>query len=117
MEITYIFLIVGIVLCTLGILMIFGQPSILLARYEWFHKLIRKKMKSADRKLLSKWYSILFFVAGIPLTIGAIVGLILPDTFELFYLWLLLATGIVGLSIGIYFNISKRFIVYEENIE
>ncbi|MHA1420381.1 MAG: hypothetical protein ACTSPO_15810 [Candidatus Heimdallarchaeaceae archaeon] len=117
MENTYIFLIVGIVLSLLGVLMIFGQLSFFLIRYEWFHKLIRKNMKGADRKLLSKWYSILFFVAGIPLTIGAIVGLILPDTFEIFYLWMLLATGIVGISIGIYFNISKRFIIYEETIE
>ena len=97
--------------------MIFGQPSILLARYEGFHKLIRKNMKRANRKLLSKWMSILFFVAGVPLTIGAIVGLAVPDSFELYYLWLLLATLVIGIGIGLYYNISKRFIIYEEIIE
>lgn len=74
-------------------------------------------MRSADRKKLSKFYSILFFVAGVPIIIGAIIGFTVPDTFELFYLWLLLGTGIVGLSIGLYMNISKRFIIYEEQIE
>lgn len=111
------FLIAGIVLCALGILMIFGQPSFLLARYEWFQKLFRRNMKSADRERLSKFYSILFFVTGIPLTVGAIIGLIVPDTFELFYLWLLLALGVIGISIVLYFNVSKRFIIYEGNID
>lgn len=74
-------------------------------------------MKSADRERLSKFYSILFFVTGIPLTIGAIIGLIETDTFKLFYLWLLLALGVIGMSIAIYFNVSKRFIIYEENID
>lgn len=111
------FLIAGIVLCALGVLMIFGQPSILLARYEGFHKFIRKNMKSADRERLSKFYSIMFFVTGVPLTIGSIIGLIVPDTFKLFYLWLLLALVVIGMSIVIYFNVNKRFIIYEENIE
>ena len=117
LEITYIFLIVGSVLSLLGVSMIFGQPSFLLARYEWFHKLIRKNMKSADRRKLSIFYSIMFFGAGVPIIIGSIVGLTVPDTFELFYLWLLLGAGIVGLSIGLYFNISKRFIIYDEQVE
>lgn len=106
-------LIAGIVLCTLGILMMVGQPSFLLARYEWFQKLFRKTMKSVDREKLSKLYSILFLVTGIPLSIGAIVGFIVPDTFQLFYLWLLLAVGVIGISIAIYINVSKRFIIYE----
>jgi len=108
----YLF-IAGIVLFILGILMIFGQPSFLLARYEWFQKLFRKTMKSADREILSKFYAILFFVTGIPLSIGAIVGYILPDTFQLVSLWLMLAVGIIGISIAIYINVSKRFIIYE----
>ena len=70
-------------------------------------------MKSADREKLSKLYSIMFFVTGIPLSIGAIVGFIVPDTFYLVYLWLLLAVGVIGISIAIYVNVSKRFIIYE----
>ena len=106
-------IIAGIVLCTLGVLMIFGQPSFLLARYEWFQKLFRKTMKSADREILSKFYAILFFVTGIPLSIGAIVGFIVPDTFQLASLWLMVAVGVIGISIALYINVSKRFIIYE----
>ena len=115
--ITIYLLIAGIVLCTLGILMIFGQPRFLLLRYEWFQKLFRKNMKNADRKLLSKYYSLLFFVSGIPLTIGAIIGLIVPNTFEVFYLWLIISVVVIGVSIVIYINISKRFIQFERNAD
>ena len=108
----YVF-IAGLVLCALGILMIFGQPSFLLVRYEWFQKLFRKTMTSANRKTLSKWYAILFLVTGLPLSIGAIVGYIVPDTFELFSLWLLVTVGIIGIIIVLYINVSKRFIIYE----
>ena len=59
------YLIAGIVLCALGILMLFGQPSFLLARYEWFQKLFRKNMIRADRKAISRFYSLLFFVPGL----------------------------------------------------
>lgn len=74
-------------------------------------------MKSAERKKLSKYYSIMFFVTGVPITIGAIIGLAVPDIFESYYLWLLLGVFVVGMSIMLYFNISKRFIIYEEIIE
>ncbi|MHA1720010.1 MAG: hypothetical protein ACTSXK_10850 [Promethearchaeota archaeon] len=112
MNAMYVF-IAGLVLCALGILMIFGQPSFLLVRYEWFQKLFRKTMTSANRKTLSKWYAILFLVTGLPLSIGAIVGYIVPDTFELFSLWLLVTVGIIGIIIVLYINVSKRFIIYE----
>ncbi|QEE16841.2 hypothetical protein DSAG12_02671 [Promethearchaeum syntrophicum] len=93
--------------------MIFGQPSFLLARYEWFQKLFRKTMTSANRKSLSKFYAIMFLVTGIPLSIGAIVGYILPDTFELVSLWLVLAVGVIGINLALFINVSKRFIIYE----
>ena len=70
-------------------------------------------MQRADRKPLSKWYAIMFLVTGIPLIIGAIVGYIVPDTFQLVFLWLMLAVGVIGISITIYINVSKRYIIYE----
>ena len=109
-------LIVGIVLCVFGILMIFGQPSFLLARYEFFQKSIRKKMVEADREGLSKFYSILFFVTGFPLIIGAIIGFINSDIFELFSLWLFIALAGIGLIGIIYCNVNSIIIKYEENI-
>jgi len=109
-------LIVGIVLCALGILMIFGQPSFLIARYETFQKAIRKKMVSVDKEGLSKFYSVMFIVTGVPLIIGAIIGLINPEIYELFSIWLYIALAVIGI-IGIaYCNVGKRFIKYEENI-
>ena len=74
-------------------------------------------MESADKKLLSKYYSLLFFVGGIPLTVASVMGLFAPDAFKKFYLWLLLATGVVGIIIEIYINVSKRFIVFERNTD
>lgn len=112
MVITHI-LIVGIVLCALGILMLFGQPSFLLARYEGFHKAIRKNMKSANRESLAKFYSLLFLATGMPLTIGGIIGLIVAETYEIFSLWLYVVVGVIGISGLIYMNVSKKFIEYE----
>ncbi|MCK5304218.1 MAG: DUF3784 domain-containing protein [Candidatus Heimdallarchaeota archaeon] len=109
-------LIVGIILCALGILMIFGQPSFLIARYETFQKFIRKKMVGVDKEGLSKFYSILFVVTGVPLIIGAIIGFINPDIYELFSIWLYIALAGIGIIGIVYCNVGKRFIKYKEDI-
>ena len=108
-------LVAGIILLILGILMIFGQPRFILLRYESFHKFVRKKDVSVDEKRLSRFYSILFFVTGIPLLIGAIIGFINAEMFKEFSLWLVIAIAAVGVIGILYCNISKRFIVPLEN--
>ena len=104
------FLIISIVLFVLGFLMIFGQLKFLIARYEAFKKFIRRKEISVDGEGLSKFYSILFFVTGIPLLIGAIIGFINAEIFKEFSLWLVIAIAAIGVIGILYCNLSKRFL-------
>ena len=94
--------------------MIFGQPKFLIARYEAFQKFIRRKEISVDGEGLSKFYSILFFVTGIPLLIGAIIGFINAEIFKEFSLWLVIAIAAIGVIGILYCNVSKRFLKYLE---
>jgi hypothetical protein len=103
-------LIVGIILCLLGLLMLLGQLNFLIKRYEWFHNAIRKQKISVKRLALSKYYAILFFIAGIPLMIGGIIGFINPDNFKLFSIWLYITIAVIGVLGILYCNISNRFI-------
>ncbi len=103
-------LVIGIVLCLLGILMRVGFLNFLIDRYEAFHRAIRKKKFSVDREELSRFYSILFFVLGIPLLIGAIIGFINPDVYEIFSTWLFVAIAVVGIIGILYCNVNNRFI-------
>ncbi len=103
-------IIISIVLFILGFLMTFGQLNFLIDRYEVFHKAIKKKEFSVDREGLSNFYAILFFVLGIPLLIGAIIGFINPELYETFSVWLFVAVAVVGIIGILYCNISDRFI-------
>lgn len=103
-------LIIGIVLWVLGFLMIFGWLDFLINRYEVFHKAIRKKEFSVDREGLSKFYSILFFVLGTPLLIGAIIGFINSELYKTFSIWLFVAVAVIGMIGIVYCNVSSRFI-------
>lgn len=115
MEEHAITLIIGIVLCGLGILVMFTNLlNFFIARFEFFHKAIRKKEFSVDREGLSKFYAILWIVLGVPLIIGAIIGFINPESYKSFSMWLyivILAIGFIGI---LYCNFSNRFIQYEE---
>jgi len=109
-------LITGIVLCILGILMLFTSLlNFVIMRYEWFHKSIRKKDISIDKEGLSKFYSLLFFITGIPLLIGGIIGIASNDIFEIFGLWLFVAVAAVGVLGIVYCNLSNRFIIPAED--
>jgi len=108
-------LIIGIVLCVLGILMKVGWLNLLIDRYEGFQKAIRKNKLFVDKKGVSNFYSILFFLIGIPLLILAIIGFILPDTYELISTWMYLVLIVIGISGILYLNLSKRFIKPLEN--
>jgi len=108
-------LIIGIVLCVLGILMKLGWLKFLIDRYEGFHKAIRKNKFSVDKEGLSKFYSILFFVIGVPLLIVAIIGFIIPDSFKLISTWIYVVLIVIGISGILYLNISNRFIKPFEN--
>ncbi len=108
-------LIIGIVLCVLGILMKVGWLNFLIDRYEGFHKIIRKKKSVVDKERVSKFYSILFFVLGVPLLIGVIIGLIIPDSFKLISTWLYVVLIVIGISGILYLNLSNRFIKPLEN--
>jgi len=108
-------LIIGIVLCVLGILMKVGWLNLLIDRYEGFQKAIRKNKLFVDKKGVSNFYSSLFFLIGIPLLILAIIGFILPDTYELISTWMYLVLIVIGISGILYLNLSKRFIKPLEN--
>ena len=71
-------LIVGIVLCALGVLTKVGWLNFLISRYEWFQKVIRKKEFSLDKEGVTNFYIILFFVIGVHLLILGIIGFIVP---------------------------------------
>ena len=103
-------LIVGIVLCVLGILMKVGWLNFLISRYEGFQKAFRKKKFSVDKEGVSNFYSILFFVIGSPLLIVAIIGFIIPDSFKLMEFWIYVALVVIGISGILYLNLSNRFI-------
>ena len=115
MEEYAITLILGIILCVIGILMVFtGLLNFLVARFEFFHKIIRKKKFSVDKEGLSKFYAILWIVLGVPLIFGAIIGFINPESYKSISMWLymvILAIGFLGI---LYCNVSNRFIQYEE---
>ena len=108
-------IIISIVLFVLGFLMIFGLLDFLIDRYEVFHKIIRKKEFSVDREGLTNFYSILFFVSGIPLLIGGIIGFINPELYETFSIWLFVAVAAIGIIGILYCNVSNRFIKPLEN--
>ncbi|MHA1912476.1 MAG: hypothetical protein ACTSYA_12375 [Candidatus Kariarchaeaceae archaeon] len=115
MEEYAIALIVGIVLCGLGILMMFTNLLIfIIARFESFHKVIRKKEFKVDKEGLSKFYAILWIVLGVLLIIGAIIGFISHESYESFSMWLFVVIIAIGFTGILYCNISNRFIQYEE---
>jgi hypothetical protein len=103
-------LIVSITLFVLGFLMMLGMLDIIINRYEGFHRAIRKKEFSVDRKGLSNYYAILFFILGIPLLIGAIIGFINSELYNSFAIWLFVAVAVVGIVGILYCNVSSRFI-------
>ncbi len=101
---------IGLVLCVLGILMKVGWLNFLIDRYEGFQKAIRRKKFSVDKEGVSKFYSILFFVLGVPLLIVAIFGFIIPDSFELISTWIFVVLIVIGISGILFLNLSNRFI-------
>lgn len=103
-------LVSGLTLFALGFAMIFGQPSFLISRYEVFQNFVRRREITVNRDGLSKFYSFLFFILGTPLLIGAIIGLINPETFMIFSVWLVIAIAGIGVVGILYCNISNRFI-------
>ena len=103
-------LIIGIVLCVLGVLMRIGWLNFLIDRYEGFHKAIRKKQVSVDREGVSKFYTILFFVIGGPLLIVAIIGFISPESYNYISFWVFLTIVAIGITSIFYLNVSKRYL-------
>ncbi len=103
-------LIIGIVLCLLGLLMIVNQQNFMINRFEGFHKAIRKKEISVNKEGLSKFYAIYFFVIAVPILVLAIIGFIKPDIFELIYIWMFVAVAALGVIGILYCNLSNQFI-------
>lgn len=102
-------LIVGIVLCVLGVLTKVGWLNFLIARYEWFQKAIRKNEFSVDKERVVNFYLILFFVIGVPFLILGIIGFIVPIDENITF-WIIIALVAIGVLGIIYLNASKRFI-------
>jgi len=103
-------LIVGIVLCLLGVFVIVFRENFIVKRFEAFHKGIRKKKISINKKGLSIFYAILYFTVAIPLLVLAIIGFINPNLSEMVFVWVFVAVAATGLIGILYCNLSKRFI-------
>ena len=99
----------------MGFLIVISRFNIVLDRYEWFQRKIRKKKIRANRKKLSMFYSILYFSTGIPVIITAIIGFIYPDVYEQFSTWLWVVLIIVAIGGITYCNVTKRFFDSIEN--
>ncbi|MHA1737624.1 MAG: hypothetical protein ACTSXA_03480 [Candidatus Heimdallarchaeota archaeon] len=109
-------LIVGIVLCLLGIFMLIVPRNFIVSRYEGFHKAIRRNKEiSVEKERLAKFYAILYFVLAVPLLTLAIIGFTNKEIFDLIYIWLFVAVATLGLIGILYCNLSKRFIKLLEN--
>jgi len=112
----FISLLVGIILGIVAVLFRVGILKIIVKRYEWFQKVIRRKEITVDEKAVTLFYSNLCFVGGSILLIGIVLQLIASDNSTLISWW----TWIVCIGIGIvgilYLNINKRFIKEESDI-
>jgi membrane protein required for beta-lactamase induction len=104
---------VGIIMCVLAILMKLNVLNFVIARFEAFHKAIRKKPFSVDKKGLSNYYFILFLFVGVMFLIVALVQYIEPANIDTISLVLYILVIVIGLSGMLYMNISNRFIQYE----
>jgi len=105
-------LIIGIVFCVLGVFMKLGWLNILISRYEWFHKAIRKKEITVNKKGVTNFYTILFFVLGVFLLILGIVGFTSPNLIlDEISLWIWVGVIVIGVIAILYLNISRRFII------
>lgn len=100
----------SLVLITLGFIMLIGWLNFVIIRYEAFHRFIRKKEFRVEKERLKIFYSIIFFVTGVPLFIGAIIGLAIQHLFDVYSLWLYIAVAAIGLIGILYSNISNQFI-------
>ena len=110
-------LIVGLILCVLGILMKARKIDFILMRYEGFQKAIRKKKIEVDRDRLSKFYFSLFILLGSILLIAAIIQLIIPSSSENISFWIFVVVAALG-TIGIlYCNLSTRYLTSDQSIE
>ena len=104
-------LIVGIVLCLLGIMMIVWNNNIIIMRFESFQRFVRRNKKLEARKRgFAIYNAILYIVAAIPLLVVAIIGFVNTEYDIWVFIWTYIAVAFAGL-IGILFsNISKLFI-------
>jgi FtsH-binding integral membrane protein len=106
-------LIVGGILCVLGIFMRVGWLDIIISRYESFQKTIRKKNLRVDREGLAKFYSNTYFVLGVILLIAAVIQSIMPEFSEIITLWIFIAVAGIGIVGILYSNLSNRYLKYD----
>ncbi|MHA1196145.1 MAG: DUF3784 domain-containing protein [Promethearchaeota archaeon] len=105
-------LIVGLVFCVLGVFMKLGWLNFLILRYELFHKVARKKEFTVNKKGLANFYTILFFVIGVPLLILGIVELTISDLYPYeISLWIWVTCLVIAFIAILYVNLSQRFII------
>ena len=104
-------LVIGIVLCLLGIIMLIFPRNFIIDRFEGFHKAIRRKKEIVvNKEGLSKFYAILYFVLAIPLLILGIIGFINTDLSITIYIWIFVAVAVFGVIGILYCNLTKQFI-------
>ncbi|MHA2097964.1 MAG: hypothetical protein ACW99A_04700 [Candidatus Kariarchaeaceae archaeon] len=104
----YLFL-VAIILWTMAFLMKAGILRILILRYEWFQKRIRKKPFTVDEDGLSNYYFYLFILSGLLVLIYQVVSK--NDQLETLGTILFI---IVIISNVIYLISTKRYLIFND---
>jgi hypothetical protein len=114
----FISLLVGIVLFIVAALFRVGALNILVKRWVWFQKAIRRRDIVADEKAVSTFYSNLCFIVACILLIGIILQLITSDNSALISWWTWIVCIVIGISGILYLNlnVNKRFIKEESEI-
>ena len=105
-------LIVGLVLSVLGVFMKLGWLNFLIYRYEWFHKIVRKKEFTVNKKGVVNFFTNLFFAIGIPLLILGFVELTTSDLYlQQISLWVWITCVVIAVIAIFYVNLSRKFII------
>ncbi|MGQ4872463.1 MAG: hypothetical protein ACP6IY_00155 [Promethearchaeia archaeon] len=108
----FISLLVGIILVIIATFFKVGALNIIIKRYVWFQKAIRRRDIVVDEYAVSKFYSNLCFIVTCILFIGIILQLITSNNSALISWGTWIVCIIIGVSAILYMNLNlnKNFI-------
>ncbi|MHA1251238.1 MAG: hypothetical protein ACTSVV_14580 [Promethearchaeota archaeon] len=114
----FISLLVGIILVIVAALFRVGALNIIVKRYVWFQRAIRRRDIVFDEKAVSKFYSNLCFIIACILFIGIILQLTTSNNSALISWWIWIVCIVIGVSTILYMNLNlnKNFIKEESDI-